>query len=329
MTLATLFRTILCPVDFSEHSRQALAYAAVLAAHRPSRLIVIFVEDPLLAAAAAVVFDQATLIEEGRAALRRFVEQTITPYGLSLKSVILEVAVGRPHRVIEWTAAAMKCDVIVMGSHGWTGPNEMMLGSTTHRLLRRSALPILATPPVEKRARRLSRKWPGRIVLAPIDLGTRKRSDARAASIVAKELGARLRLAHVVEPIPDIPWLELDEERRNRQRQRRALARLTALRDQLAGAIAEVHIETGRPADRIAALAMDRDVGLVILTRRRGQGLLGPRQGSISYRVLTRARVPVLALPSDTGWMRQLIRASRQYQHDVGFSGADVGAAIS
>ena len=50
----SLFRTILCPVDFSIHSRQALAYAAVIAAKKNARLVVVFVEDPLLAAAAAV-----------------------------------------------------------------------------------------------------------------------------------------------------------------------------------------------------------------------------------------------------------------------------------
>ena len=48
-----LFRTILCPIDFSEHSRHALRYAALLAARYRSRLVAIFIEDPMLAAAAA------------------------------------------------------------------------------------------------------------------------------------------------------------------------------------------------------------------------------------------------------------------------------------
>ena len=43
-----LIRTILCPVDFSEHSRQALAYAAALTARNKANLIVISVEDPCL-----------------------------------------------------------------------------------------------------------------------------------------------------------------------------------------------------------------------------------------------------------------------------------------
>ena len=79
MADTTLFQTILCPVDFSDHSRQALAYAALLASRSKGRLVVIFVEDPMLAAAAAVAYDEKTLIDKARKELRRLVERTIAP----------------------------------------------------------------------------------------------------------------------------------------------------------------------------------------------------------------------------------------------------------
>ncbi|RPI52845.1 MAG: universal stress protein, partial [Acidobacteria bacterium] len=168
MANTTLFGTILCPVDFSLHSRQALACASMLAARARGRLVVIFVEDPLLAAAAAVAYDEKMLIEKGRAELRRFVERTIAPSGLTLSSVTLDVAVGKPHQVIEWTADQLGCDLIAMGAHGATGANKLMVGSTTHRILRRSPLPVLATPPV-KRWKRPPRNWPGKKAIAPVD----------------------------------------------------------------------------------------------------------------------------------------------------------------
>ena len=43
--------SILCPVDFSEASAGALKYAAAIAGHFATRLIVTTVEDPLLAEA--------------------------------------------------------------------------------------------------------------------------------------------------------------------------------------------------------------------------------------------------------------------------------------
>ena len=308
MANTPLFQTILCPVDFSDHSRQALAYAALLASRTKGRLVVIYVEDPMLVAAAAVAYDEKVLIDKGRNELRRLVEKTITPYGISLGDVTLDVAVGKPHEEIEWTAGRLKCDVIVMGAHGRTGANRLMLGSTTHRILRRSSLPVLATPPVTARVSRPAKDWPGKMVIAPVDIGSRDRSDALAAAVLARELGTKLELVYVAEPITNPPWLEVDAERRNNQRQRRAVARLTQLQDELKDVVTAVRVESGRPADEIATIASSRHVGLVVMTRRRGQGLFGPRQGSISYEVLCKANTPLLALPSDSAWMRRIAR---------------------
>jgi len=302
-----LIRTILCPVDFSEHSRQALAYAAALTAHTKANLIVIFVEDPLLVAAAAATHNEKTLIDKGRKELRRLVERTIKPYGLPIESVALDIAVGRPHDKISWTAEQLKCDLIVMGSHGWTGANRMMLGSTTHRILRTSPLPVLAIPPVKGRVRRPTNAWPGKWALAPVDLGPRDRADALAAAVVALELGTKLLLIQVVEPVAEVPWLEFDTVRRNLQWERRALTHLTRLKDDLEWGVGGCTVEAGKPAAAIAKVASDGNVGLVVMTRRKGQGLLGPRQGSISYQVLIGARTPVLALPSDQRWLRRAI----------------------
>ena len=201
-----------------------------------------------------------------------------------MSSVTLDVAVGKPHEEILWTADRLKCDVIVMGAHGRTGTDKLMMGSTTHRILRRSALPVLATPPVSGRARGPANGWPGKIAIAPVDVGIRDRADALAAAAVARELGTQLELVHVVEPISSPPWLEVDADRRNLQRQSRAIARLTQLQDELKGVVTAVRVEFGGPADEIAKIASSRHVGLVVMTRRRGQGLFGPRQGSISYR---------------------------------------------
>jgi nucleotide-binding universal stress UspA family protein len=298
-------------VDFSIHSRQALTYAALIARKTDARLVVIFAEDPMLAAAAAVAYDEKALVKKGRMELTRLVERIIKPFRLPMRSVTLDVAIGRPHEVISWTATNLHCDLIVMGAHGWTGANKLMIGSTTHRVLRQSPLPVLATPPVRGRAARPPRNWPGRMAIAPIDFGPRDRADALAAAVVAKELGTNLELVHVVEPIADVPWLELDEARRNQQRERRAAARLTRLQDDLRGTVIGVRVESGKPAGEIASIASSSRVGLVIMTRRRGQGLFGPRQGSISYEVLCKSNTPVLALPGDTTWLRRVIRRTQ------------------
>ncbi len=306
-----LFGTILCPVDFSIHSRQALTYAALIAARNDARLVVLFVEDPMLAAAAAVAYDEKTLLEKGRKELWRIVERIIKPFRLPTKSVTVDFAIGRPAQVIAQLAEKLRCDLVVMGAHGWTGANRLMIGSTTHRILRRSRLPVLATPPVKGRAARPRRNWPGKTAIAPIDFGPRDRADVLAAAVAARDLGVELELVHVVEPIADVPWLELDEARRNQQRERRAAARLTRLQDDVRWNVKGVRVESGKPGPVIASIASSTRAGLVVMTRRPGQGLFGPRQGSISYEVLCRSNTPVLALPSDTKWMRRVIQRAR------------------
>lgn len=311
MTDTRLFQTILCPVDFSADSRQALTYATLLASRGKGRLVVIFVEDPLLAAAASVTYDEATVIDKDRKELRRIVERTVAAYDLPMSSVTLDVAVGRPQQEIAWTAERLECDLIVMGAHGRSGTNRLMFGSTTHRILRRSPLPVLATPPVAGRVRGPAKGWPGKIIIAPIDIGSRDRADALTASVAARALETELQLLHIVEPVTNPPWLEVDADRKNLQRQRRAVARLKQLQDTLAGVATSVRVESGKTADEIAKIASSKQVGLVVMTRRRGEGLFGPRQGSISYEVMSKSNTPVLALPSDASWTRRIVRKSR------------------
>jgi nucleotide-binding universal stress UspA family protein len=302
-----LFETILCPVDFSEHSREALSYAALVTARNNGRLVVTFVEDPLLVAAARGRLDEKTVIEDERKELRRFVERTITRYGVPWRSVTLDVAVGRPYQEIARTAERLHCDLVVMGAHGRTGANKLLFGSTTHRMLRHSPLPILATPPVGLRAGGPRSGWPGKSAVAPIDLGARARADALAAAVAARDLGTRVELVHIVEPVVQPPWLEVDAERRNNQQLRRAMVWLTRYSDELSWAVAGCRVEPGAPPSKIAEIATNTRTGLVIMTRRRGQGLFGPRQGAISYSFLVQGRTAILALPNGAKWMRQVV----------------------
>ena len=59
---------------------------------------------------------------------------------------------------------------------------------------------------------------------------------------------------------------------------------------------AEALTAFGDPAEEIAKIARDRRVGLVVIGLH-GSPVAGPRMGSVTYRVLCLAQVPVLALP--------------------------------
>ena len=72
-----LFRSILCPVDFSEHSATALRYAAAIAKRSDARLHALYVNDPMLVAAAAVALNDRELVSVALEELRTFVASAV------------------------------------------------------------------------------------------------------------------------------------------------------------------------------------------------------------------------------------------------------------
>jgi universal stress protein A len=54
---------------------------------------------------------------------------------------------GRAHSEIPDTAKALGADLIVMGTHGYTGLKHMLLGSTAERVVRQAPCPVLTVRP--------------------------------------------------------------------------------------------------------------------------------------------------------------------------------------
>src|SRR5262245_47989679 len=71
------FRSVLCPVDFSRSSALALRYGAGLAGQANAILTVLYVNDPLLIAAAAAALHDRQLVERSARELEDFVRSTL------------------------------------------------------------------------------------------------------------------------------------------------------------------------------------------------------------------------------------------------------------
>jgi nucleotide-binding universal stress UspA family protein len=136
-----------------------------------------------------------------------------------------------------------------------------------------------------------------RRVLAPVDLSPASRHQVAIAGGLAEALNVPLLLTHVIEPVrsPLAAKLHLpsiDQERRARADD--------ALAELLAGAPRHLQREAlvtyGDTAEEISKLARDRQAGLIVIGLN-GSPMLGPRMGSVTYRVLCLAPSLVLALP--------------------------------
>lgn len=289
------FRDILCPVDFSDDSRAALRYAAAIARRSGGHLTVMFVNDPLLVAAAAAAYDRRLLVETTESELRRFV---VSGVGRSdAPAVDTLVVLGKPAHEIQKAAQRLGSDLVVLGTRGLGRSGKLFFGSTTERVLRHAEVPILVVPHTAGRRMAPTPSWPSRM-LAAIELGSRAAADVRASCDVAQWFKTRLWLVTVVPPSQAPAWLRLRPGAHERARLADAREKLKTLAAPGGRKAASVRVLTGDPAAQISSVADDTAVGLIVLHLRPAVRLLGARQGSVTYRVLCRSAVPVLALTS-------------------------------
>jgi nucleotide-binding universal stress UspA family protein len=290
---------VLCPVDFSDASRGALRYAAVVANHLKAELTVLTVTDPLLTEAAEMNGSVEHLPEAISKELHRFshksFEGTVTP-----ASARFDVAVGKPAVEILRHAKERSATLIVMSTHGLTGVRKLFFGSTTERVLRETTVPILLTPAHDHGpARPDDVRRAVKRVLVPVDFSSVTHDQVASARYVAEALDVPVLLAHVVEPVhfavsglPHLP--NVDSERRSRAE--KSLAELTSSIP--ARLRPEALVAYGDPAEEVAKVARDRDAGLIVIGLHTSP-VLGPRMGSVTYRVLCLTATLVLALPPE------------------------------
>jgi nucleotide-binding universal stress UspA family protein len=289
------WRSILCPVDFSEYSRGALRYAGVIAQRTGGRLTVVYVDDPMLfLTAAAVLHRRPRAMRRTRTELERFVDESIVADERPACSVLQ----GNPAAEILKAAGRLKSDLIVMGTHGLKGFDRLFFGSTTDHVLRRVTVPLLAVPPSKRLAKPPVPR--GRVpnvarVLVPLDLDGEWKHELDGATEVARVFGADLILVYVVPRAQTPPWLRQNVAASDRRRLLVAGRALDRVRAEVPSDIRTAcRVVIGNPADQIAAIAAKGPPGLVVMALRGG---LRARHGSTTHHVLTHAVAPVMVLP--------------------------------
>ena len=148
-------RNILHPTDFSEPSAHALRFAAALARDYGARLVVLHAAEttPLSYFEGTSAGDPEAPV---RAARQRFEQLDVPHVGASVER---RFEVGNATDAILQTAADVRADLIVMGTHGRTGLSRLLLGSAAEEVMRHATCPVLtlkspaAHPVIECEAR--------------------------------------------------------------------------------------------------------------------------------------------------------------------------------
>jgi universal stress protein A len=131
-------------VDFSEWSSKALQYAGSLAEESAGLLLAVHVIDALHAErlTAYPSFDITSYVKHIEDDARARLQQAI-PAGTGRASYEALLAHGRPHEEIVRIARERDAHLIVIGVHGRPAVDLMLLGSTTHHVIRTAPCPVL------------------------------------------------------------------------------------------------------------------------------------------------------------------------------------------
>lgn len=144
------FRTILCPVDFSDNSLLAAKYAVNLAEETGAqvRLLHVISMPPGLDELELTLAEVREQVEADR--LRRLA-QLIPPEAPGYGTVQCAVRTGAVHREILAAAAEQSSDLIVIGAHGRGALDAAFFGSNAARVARAASCPVLVVRQVAPR----------------------------------------------------------------------------------------------------------------------------------------------------------------------------------
>ncbi|HJO47542.1 MAG TPA: universal stress protein [Candidatus Scalindua sp.] len=136
-------KNILCPVDHSDCSKEALKYAVSFAIKDNSKLYLLHVIDirtfdESINAMTPQIPDDKTLAQLKTKLLDCIPEEIRDD--MDVEALVVQ---GIPFVEIISTAKKNDVDMIVLGSHGRTGITHMMMGSVSEKVVRKAPCPVL------------------------------------------------------------------------------------------------------------------------------------------------------------------------------------------
>jgi nucleotide-binding universal stress UspA family protein len=193
---------ILSPIDFSEHSRHAVDHAIAIGRWYGGHLTALHMvpvppvfQGPgpsLEPPPGPTVADLESLTARARQFIRDESGDALVP------PPTVEVTVGRVAHGIVSRATTLTADLIIMGTHGRSGFDRLVLGSVTERVLRTAPCPVLTVPP------RTPDAVPGgpapyRRILCAVDFSPSSERALAFALSLGGTGATRVTVAHVVE----------------------------------------------------------------------------------------------------------------------------------
>jgi len=298
-------RRILCPVDFSEFSRHALHHAIAVARWYDSSLTVLHVVANL----PTMDVPGVPLTEVERDRLMAEMRLFAGPIPPEVRASFLVREASNIRREILGQAQVLMSDLLVIGSHGRSGFERLLLGSVAENVVRTSLCPVMVVPPRAPDAAGDGLIHGGRPrILCAVDFSDASLGALEYAISLAEEADADLTLFHSIEVPPELlehipvpPDFNVD--------QCHAAARaacLQRLRELVPASVRTFcHVDTvaaeGAAYRQILRLSAEQKTDLIVMGVH-GRGAVDRLLfGSNTARVIRAATCPVLIVPRHEG----------------------------
>ena len=281
---------ILFPVDYSERCCHAVPFVASMARSFGAKITLLSAAQPFYYGAGdpggAVVVDEGEILDEmkerlGGALTREFGD-------IEVERV---VELGDAATVIAEFAHTNGVDLVMMPTHGYGRFRNLLLGSVTAKVLHDVECAVWTAAHVEKYS---SGGHIGcRHVLCAVDATPKSVPLMQWAAQYAKDLGATLRMVHVIpqEEGRHLIAMESTFEEDVRRETRAQIERLQIS----AGVTAPLCVTTGNIAEGVREEARRHGADLVVI----GRGILHETLGRLrthAYGIIRQSPCPVLSI---------------------------------
>ena len=136
---------ILVPIDFSNYSKKALSYAVNFAKQFNSKIYLVYVIEPVIYPSdfsmGQVTFPSTDveLADRAKEELNALIK---TEIGDTIETDVI-IRTGKPFVEINETASKEDIDLIIIATHGHTGMEHLLFGSTAEKVVRKAPCPVL------------------------------------------------------------------------------------------------------------------------------------------------------------------------------------------
>lgn len=138
-------KKILLPLDFSEASPALLQYALLFAEKNNAKVFIVSVaEDPFTYTGIPVEMQlipiEDSVEHNAQTRMESFLHENKDMLPADYEDIVLS---GHPAEEIITFAAEKKVDLIIIGTHGYTGLERMIFGSVAGKVVKMAPCPVL------------------------------------------------------------------------------------------------------------------------------------------------------------------------------------------